>query len=95
MAILRECRIGRAVPAAELQLVCDLMVAWYPARFLHKKVVLGTLKEPGKAPCDVSWVPNYGVICPCICTSNGSWMFLVECCEPGTVFCPASKKDED
>ena len=92
--MIRECQIGRVVPAAELQLAQDLVSAWWPARYKDERVVIGTLREPGKSPCDVMWTPNYGVICPDICTTNGSWVFLVECCEPGTIFTPLKEKKD-
>jgi hypothetical protein len=83
-----ESMINRHANEKKLELVRALVTAWWPARYKHVRARIGYLiLGPGRKH-PVEWIPNYGVVCPSICTSNGSWAFLVECCEDEAVFEP-------
>jgi len=84
-----ESMINRHVSEEELELVRALVTAWWPARYKHVRARIGYLVlAPGGKRHPVEWQPNYGVVCPSVCTSNGSWVLLVECCGDEAVFEP-------
>lgn len=62
------------------------------AREAGQRCVVGTLKRPhDQLAHNVEYVPNYGVICPYICTTNGNLAWLLNCLPEGTVFTPTEK----